>query len=307
MKIRLLVLSLFSIFGVSACGGSGSTLGSSTSSNTTATNDQITQVVSTATNSGNTIGLTNTLDATVTTGAGAGSNTSSASAGNAVLSAEGLWQGRADTSRVVTTLIADSSFYWMLYSSAGSSTNIAGVVVGNSLSSNGQITSNNGKDFNFETGALLPLTWTGTYTAKSSLQASLTYTDIPGGVVALNAVHDSNYNLTPSFAKISGTYSGTSVSLVNGRQDTTIIIYSAGQINGSRIDGCTFTGTISPFVRGNAYNVSIDYGVNCRERNSGRSNNSKGSAYLNPANNQLTSVSLNSSIDDVLLFIGNKR
>ncbi|MGB3917289.1 hypothetical protein J9253_13940 [Thiothrix litoralis] len=304
MKIRILVLSLLAALGVSACGGGGS---GSTLSGSTASNSLTPYVVSTTstTNSANTSGITNAgSTATVLTGAGAGSSTATA---NSVLNAEGLWQGSTDNGRSVTVLLLSSGFYWMLYSPAGSNASVAGVVVGNSLSSNGKITSSNGKDFNFETSALMPLTWTGSYTAQSSLQASLTYTDIPSGIIALNTTHDGRYNLTPSLAAIRGTYSGTSTSLANGSRDTTLVIYEAGQLSGSRTDGCTFTGNVSPTVRGNAYNVSIDYGVNCSERNSGRSTNSKGSAYLNPANNRLFSVTLNSSVNDVLFFIGNKQ
>lgn len=313
MKIRILVLSLFSAFGVAACGdgGSGSTFGSSasTTTGTGANNSLIPRVVSTtstsSTSAGSTTNLTNT-GSSVTVVTGTGNNTTTNTA-NSVPSAEGLWQGSMDTNRSVTTLILNSSFYWMLYSSAGNPTSVAGVVVGNSLSSNGKITSSNGKDFNFETGALLPLTWTGSYLTQTSLQASLTYTGIPGGIVALNATHDNSYRATPSLATIRGTYSGATTSLANGSVDTTLVIYEAGQVSGSRTDGCTFTGNVAPAVRGNAYTVSIDYGLGCSERNSGRSTNSKGSAYLNPVNNRLFSVTLNNSINDVLLFMGNKQ
>lgn len=307
MKIRTIVLSLLSVMGLSACGGgSGSTLGSTTTTGTGTNNNLMIGGVSTTTGTSSTTGSVGSSTSTIGI-SNIGIDTNPATSANGVLSVEGLWRGSSDTSRTVTTLILDNSFYWMLYSPAGNSTGIAGVVVGNSLSSNGKLTSSNGKDFNFETGSLFPLTWVGSYTAQSRLQGSLTYTDIPGGIVGLNATYDNAYNLTPSLADISGRYTGSSTSLANGSVDTAFILYATGQISGSRTDGCTFTGSISPRVRGNAYSVSLDYGVNCRERNSGRSANSKGSAYINPVNKQLFSVTLNSSIDDVLLFIGNKQ
>lgn len=306
MNIRAMALSLGVMLGVSACGGSGSTLGSAaTTTSTSGTNNNlITRVASTTTSttgsstssSTSGVGLTNVGSSSVTS-----SNTS-----NSILNAEGLWRGSSDTNRTVTTLILDNGFYWMLYSSAGNSTTIAGVVVGNTLSSNGNITSSNGKDFNFETGALFPLTWAGSYTAQTRLQGTLTYTDIPGGIVTLNATHDNTYNATPNLAAISGTYTGASRSLANGSQNTTFIIYATGQVSGSRVDGCTFTGNVTPRPRGNAYTVSLTYGNNCDERNRGRSASSTGSAYFNPANRQLSSVTLNSSIADVLLFMGTK-
>jgi hypothetical protein len=223
------------------------------------------------------------------------------------VNAEGLWRGSSDTSRTVTTLIANNGFYWMLYSAAGNSATTAGVIVGNTLSSSGSISSSNGKDFNFETNRLFPLTWTGSYTAKTRLQGTLTYTEIPGGIVTLNATHDNAYNVTPNIAAISGRYTGTSTSLANRNVPTAFVIYATGQLTGSRTDGCTFSGNVASRPRGNVYDVSLNYGVGCSESNSGRSSSSTGTAYVNPANNQLQSVTLNNSVNDILLFIGDKQ
>lgn len=232
----------------------------------------------------------------------ASTGSSSTSMSDAIENAEGLWRGTTDTNRTVTSLIVDNGFYWMLYSPAGNSNNIAGVVIGNSLSADGIITSSDGKDFNFETGGLFPLTWRGTYRPKSQLQGTLTYA--PAAIVNLNATHDSNYNLTPALAVISGTYRGAATTLARGSQSATFSISTTGQLSGSRADGCTFTGDVTPRPRGNAYSVFIAFnGNNCADRTV----TSKGSAYLNPLNRQLYSVTLDSSLNaDVFLFVGSK-
>lgn len=305
MKIHAMALSLGVMLGVSACGGSGSTLGNTSTPTGSTGNNTITRTVDTSSTSGTT--------STSTSGVGLGSasststSTSNSNTTSAVLNAEGLWRGSSDTSRTVTALIADNGFYWVLYSAAGNNATTAGVIVGNTISSNGSITSSNGKDFNFETNSLFPLIWTGSYTAKTRLQGTLTYTDIPGGIVTLNTTHDSGYNITPNVATISGRYTGSSTSLANRNVPTAFVIYATGQLTGSRTDGCTFSGNVTPRLRGNIYNVSITYGVGCSESNSGRSTSSTGTAYVNPANNQLQSVTLNNSVNDVLLFIGDKQ
>ena len=297
MKIRAMALSFGVMLGISACGGGGSTLGNTSTPLTTRVADTSSSTTGASTSS---VGLGSSS-------AGSSSTSTSNTTTTGVLSAQGLWRGSSDTSRTVTTLIADNSFYWMLYSAAGNSAEIAGVVVGNSISSNGSLTSSNGKDFNFETNGLFPLTWTGSYTAQTRLQGTLTYTDIPGGIVTLNATHDNAYNVTPNIATISGRYTGSSTSLANRNVPTAFVIYATGQLSGSRTDGCTLSGSVTPRPRGNVYTVSLTYGAGCSESNSGRSSSSTGTAYINPANNQLQSVTLNNSVNDVLLFIGNRQ
>lgn len=290
MKIGAVIGQVLLITGLSACGGGGTGLGGYTVANTT-NNSQNTATTS----SGSGVTLSNISTSTSTSG------------GVSFLNAQGLWRGSSDTNRGVISLILDNTFYWVLYSAAGDNNSLAGVVVGNSVSTNGVATSSNGKDFNFETGDLFPLTWQGSYVAGSRLQAILTYTDIPGAIVTLNTAYDNHYNAAPNIASLSGRYTGSSTSLTNGRVDTAFTIFATGQISGSRVDGCTFSGVMSPRTSGNAYTVSLSYGTGCSERNIGSSSGSTGSAYFDPNNGQLYSVTLNSTTRDVLVFVGNKQ
>lgn len=291
MKIGGVVCQVLLVTGLSACGG-GTGLGSYT----TAGNSQTSSLLGTS------------GGVTLSTGTGTGAGTTDDNnVGTSIVNAEGVWRGTSDTGRTLTGLILDNGFYWMLYSAAGNNGNIVGVIVGNSLSGNGTVNSNNGKDFNFETNALLPFALQGSYTPRARLQAALTYTDIPGSSVTISANHDNNYNLAPSIATLSGRYTGSSNSLINGSRDTAFSIDARGQLTGSRVDGCTFTGTVFPRPRGNAYSVSLAYGNNCLERNAGGSSGSTGSAYFDPSNRQLYSVTLNSTARDVLVFVGNRQ
>lgn len=241
---------------------------------------------------------------------GIGSATTSNSSG--LTTAEGIWQGTTDTSRTFTSLITDNGFYWMLYSAAGNASKLAGVVIGNSLSGNNSITATTGKDFNFETNSLLPLTWQGSYNPGNRLQGTLAYSGIPNGIVSFSANYNATYGLAPSLAGIAGTYSGSSTSLARGSLNTSLSIQANGQVSGNRADGCTFTGTITPRIRGNAYSLSLAYtGSNCPDRSA----YSNGTAFLNQGNKQLYSASLmysralNTILNDgkdVFVFMGNR-
>ncbi len=239
------------------------------------------------------------------TSSSSSSTSTTSSSTTSIENAEGLWRGTTDTNRTVTSLILDNGFYWMLYSAAGNSNSVAGVIIGNSVSANGTINSSDGKDFNFETGGLFPLNVAWHLPPQSAVTRALTYTVQPRAIVNLTATHDNSYNLTPSLATISGTYSGTGTSLANGSQYTTFNVSSTGQISGSRTDGCAFSGDITPRPRGNAYSVFIAFnGSNCTDRTA----TSKGSAYYNPSSKQLYSATLSSSINaDTFLFIGSKQ
>lgn len=296
MKRNGMILLLTLATGLVACGsGSSGNLGNSTTGNTS--QSTLTPVSLSASSAGNLVGI--------------GSSTA-ANASDGINTAEGIWQGITDTSRTFTSLITDNGNYWMLYSAAGNPNNLAGVVIGNSLSGNNTVTSNTGTDFNFETGSLLPLSWRGSYVAKNRLQGTLTYSNIPGGIVNLSANYNATYGLAPSLAGIAGTYGGSATNLARGSQNASLNILANGQISGSRADGCTFSGTIAPRTRGNAYSMTLTYnGSNCPDRGA----YSQGTAYLPQGNKQLYSAALmyshtlaNKINDgkDVFVFIGKR-
>jgi hypothetical protein len=89
--------------------------------------------------------------------------------------AEGLWNGTISSGRTATGLFLDDGTYWVVYSSVGNSAVIAGAAQGNGTSSNGTFSSSNGIDFNLEGLGVNGFTLTGSYTAKSKLNGTITY------------------------------------------------------------------------------------------------------------------------------------
>jgi len=226
-------------------------------------------------------------------GGGDGSNPASGAA-------EGLWQGTTNTSRTIAGLVLDDGTYWFIYSSAGNSAVIAGVVQGNSSSSNGSFSSSNGKDFNLEGLGVNNFTLAGTYTAKISLGGTLTYS--PSGTTTFTSSYDTDYDLTPSLAAIAGTYSG-SAATSGGTESATVTVSGAGAISGSGASGCSFTGGATPRSKGNVYNISVTFGGGVCANGT---NTVAGVAHFDAATKQLISAALNSARTDGFIYVGAK-
>ncbi|QLQ32870.1 MAG: hypothetical protein HZT40_16160 [Candidatus Thiothrix singaporensis] len=86
----------------------------------------------------------------------------------------------------------------------------------------------------------------GSYTAKSQLSNTLTYDDSPQAIISLSSSYDGNYDATSSLSTLAGSYVGAGKTTYNSDASTTYSITSTGQINGSRANGCTFTGRVPP-------------------------------------------------------------
>jgi hypothetical protein len=171
--------------------------------------------------------------------------------------AEGLWNGTTSSGRTATGLFLDDGTYWVVYSSVGNSAVIAGAAQGNGTSSNGTFSSSNGIDFNLEGLGVNGFTLTGSYTAKSKLNGTITYAS--NTTYTFNATYNTDYDLTPSLATIAGTYTGSAATL-GGVEFATVTISGTGAISGRSASGCTFTGTASTRAKGNVYNVSVTFG-----------------------------------------------
>lgn len=214
--------------------------------------------------------------------------------------AEGLWRGTTSTSREIAGLVLDDGTYWFFYSSIGNSAVIAGVVQGNSTSSNGSFGSSNGKDFNLEGSGISDFTMAGTYTAKSSMGGTLTYA--PSVTMTFTSSYDTDYELTPILSAIAGTYSG-SAATSGGTEFATVTISGTGAISGNSASGCSFIGSTAPRTKGNVYNISVTFGGGtCANGIS----TVTGMAYFNASSKQLTSAALNSGATDGFIYIGTK-
>jgi hypothetical protein len=227
-------------------------------------------------------------------GGGGGGTTSTPSP------AEGLWQGTTSTNRAVSGFVLDDGTYWFLYSVAGSPSLIAGAAQGNASASNGSFSSSNGRDFNLEGAGISDFTMAGTYTARSSLGGTMTYS--PSGTVTFANTYDPDYDLTPSLAAIAGNYTGAAATSA-GVEATAVTISGSGAIIGSGAGGCVFTGSATPRARGNVYNVSVTFGGGACTLGT---STVTGIGHFDAATKLLRSAALNSSRTDGFIYIGTK-
>ena len=215
-------------------------------------------------------------------------------------SAEGLWSGSTNTNRTITGVVLDDDTYYFLYSVPANPKLIAGVVQGNSTSNNGSFTSANAKDFNIEGLGARSATISGNYTARQSLSGSLTYS---GGVVqTFTSTFEPGYDTTPSLASLAGTYTGQAGSS-GGVQSATVTIASDGTFTGVEASGCSFTGTATPRVHGNIFDLSISIGgAPCTFAGS----TLVGIAYFDVLNSRLYAATPTSDRTDSVIFLGTK-
>ena len=156
-------------------------------------------------------------------------------------------------------------------------------------------------DINLEGLGVNAFTLAGTYTAKSQLGGTLTYT---GGTTNIfTSTYDTDYDLTPSLATIVGTYSGEAATVDSGPEATIVTIATGGAITGASASGCNFTGTVSTHAKGNVYDVSVTFnGGACTNGTS----TVTGVAYFIAAQKELVSTALNSGRTNGFLFLGTK-
>jgi len=186
-------------------------------------------------------------------GCGGGGGNTSAPAPNPT--AAGQYIGLTPDNRAVTTTILDTGKVYSQYSVAGQPGVIAGVVAGTAQSSSGTLSNGVGLDYNLEGEGTSPVTITGSYAAKQSLDATVAYSN--GAKTATHHIYDTTYDQVPSLATIPGTYSGTSA-VAAGSDAVTLTIDGAGAITGQGT-ACRFTGTIKPHPTGNVYDITIAF------------------------------------------------
>jgi hypothetical protein len=215
--------------------------------------------------------------------------------------AEGLWNGTTGTGRSFAGLVLDNGTYWFLYTAVGNNAVLGGAIQGVGTSSSGKFASSNGMDFNLEGLGINAFTLSGTYTAKSQLGGTLTYTG--GTTNTFTSSYDTDYDQTPSLATIVGTYSGEAETVDSGPEAATVTIAGGGAITGTSASGCSFTGAASTHAKGNVYDVSVTFnGGVCTNG----TNTVTGVAYFIAAQKQLVSTALNSGRTNGFLFLGTK-
>jgi hypothetical protein len=214
--------------------------------------------------------------------------------------AEGLWNGTTGDGRTIAGLVLNDGSYWFIYTAVGNSAVIGGAVQGDGSSSSGKFSSSNGVDFNLEGLGVNDFSFSGTYTQKSQIDGTLTYTG--GTTNTLSGMYDTDYDLTPSVAMIAGNYSG-SAATAGGVEAATVSIAAGGAIVGTGVSGCSFTGMATVHPTGNVYDVTVTFGGGVC---SNGTDTVTGVAYYVAAQNELVSAALNSGRTNGFLFEGVK-
>jgi hypothetical protein len=170
--------------------------------------------------------------------------------------AEGLWAGSTNTGRTLTAAVLDDGTYYLFYSTATDLNLIAGVVQGTGVSSEGTFSSSDARDF----GIGVPVrsaTVSATYGVRQFLNGSVTYSG--GGALSFSTSYNSAYDTTPPVASLTGVYTGQAGSS-GGQQQATVTVQLDGSFTGSEANGCTFTGSATPRLRGNVFDQRITFG-----------------------------------------------
>lgn len=215
-------------------------------------------------------------------------------------SAEGLYSGSTNTNRTLAAVVLDDGTHYFFYSVPANPNLIAGVLQGNGTSNNGSFTSANARDFHVEGLRVLSATIAASYAARQSLNGSITYPGASGAT--FTSTFDPAYNTTPSLASLAGTYTGQAGSS-GGVQSATVTVASNGVFTGVEADGCTFTGTASPRVRGNIFDQSVTFGgLPCEFAGS----TLVGIAYLDVPNRRLYGAAPASDRTNAVIFSGTK-
>ncbi len=147
---------------------------------------------------------------------------------------------------------------------------------------------------------MLSATIAASYAARQSLNGSIMYPGANGAT--FTSTFDPAYDTTPSLASLAGTYTGQAGSS-GGVQSATVTVASNGVFTGVEADGCTFTGTASPRVRGNIFDQSVTFGGAPYEF---AGSTLVGIAYLDVPNRRLYGAAPVSNRTNAVIFSGTK-
>ncbi len=222
---------------------------------------------------------------------GGGDDTAAPAAGP---TAEGFWGGTASSGAEVFLAILENGETWGAYTSGDS---IAGALYGNTTSSGGKL-SGSGRDFNIPSRTVTTASYSGSFTAKTSISLSASGT-------TLNGTYDSDYDTAPSLAALAGSYSGSGVSGNSSVQSITVTISPAGAVSTPGSMGCSAAGTVAPRPSGkNIFNVSMTFtGSSCALGNGTQTN---GIAVYDPESQKVLVLAMNSAKSDGYIYFGGK-
>lgn len=168
--------------------------------------------------------------------------------------AEGFWEGKSAAGYDVALAVLENGETWGIYSKNGA---LYGALHGSTNSKDGKLTGS-GNDFDLLSGAVRSSSYSGTYTAKTSLQAQM-------GGATFSGSYDANYDKPASLSTLTGAYRGAGAATNAGTQSLSVTIASSGAISVSESLGCSASGTVQPRASGkNVFDLSIKFsGTSC--------------------------------------------
>ena len=173
---------------------------------------------------------------------------------------EGIWLGNSTTNRTVSLLMWASGNFYLTYSAVGDPNVVTGFTQGTGTAEDSAFTSSSGVDFNTETNTInLGPRVTGNFALRQTFTGALSL--IPGRPPDLSfaTAFSNTSDQAPSLANLATTYTGQ-VTTMSGPRNATLTITTLGSFSGTDALGCTFTGTVTPRSRGNAYDMAWTQG-----------------------------------------------
>ncbi len=213
---------------------------------------------------------------------GGGGDSTPASAATA----EGFWTGTASSGYSVALAVLETGETWGFYESNGT---VVGALYGNT-SSSGATLSGSGRDFDLVKGTVLPYTYSGTFSAKSTINVTTS------GGATVTGTYDASYDQPASLAALAGTFSG---------QGIAVTVSPSGTITVPAALGCFVTGTATPRPTGkNVFDVVATFtGASCAL---GDGTTTSGIAVYNITTHRVLMMVLNSSKSHGFIYLGGK-
>lgn len=210
--------------------------------------------------------------------------------------AEGFWGGTSSTGVSVALAVLESGETFGVYTTPSGS--IVGALYGNTSSSGTSLTGS-GKDFNIPSRTVGTGSYSGTFTAKSRVNVTLSNGSNFSGS------YDPAYDQPASLAALAGTFSGIGVSGTSPAQSTSVTISPAGAITVPASLGCSASGAATPRPSGkNIFNVTVTFsGSTCALGNGATTT---GVVYYDTATRRVLVMAMNGAKSDGFIYLGQK-
>jgi hypothetical protein len=221
--------------------------------------------------------------------------------GPALDRAAGFYEGLNASNRHVSVIVIETGRYYVLYgpTSAPSSTQIEGVLVGDGTASGSTFSSSTLQNLNFTNQTNVAGSMAATFLLRSYFDANLAY--VGGATDAFNADYSLRYEDVPSLVLVAGNYSGQLASLV-GVPNANMTISSSGAVSIAATGGCTAGGTILLHPFGNVYDVNLTFGAGCPAAGLTLS----GHAKYDTTTGSLTAITTTPAITNTVLVVATK-